>query len=189
MSFFEVFLLAVGLCFDTLAVSMVGGACIGRLTFGKVAKILLFMALFQGGFTFIGWALGASVEPYICRFDHWVAFGLLAFIGGKMIVDGLSSGREEKPVDLLSTGKLILASAATSIDALAVGISLAIVGTACGRMLYYCAVIALVTALAAAIGLFGGDRIGRRIGRSINLIGGLILIGIGVKILVEHLFF
>ena len=189
MSFFEVFLLAVGLCFDTLAVSMVGGACIGRLTFGKVAKILLFMALFQGGFTFVGWALGVSVEPYICRFDHWVAFGLLAFIGGKMIVDGLSSGREEKPVDLLSTGKLILASAATSIDALAVGISLAIVGTACGRMLYYCAVIALVTALAAAIGLFGGDRIGRRIGRSTNLIGGLILIGIGVKILVEHLFF
>ena len=189
MSFVEVFLLAVSLCFDTLAVSIVGGACLGRLTFGKVAKILLFMALFQGGFTFIGWALGASVEPYICRFDHWIAFGLLAFIGGKMIVDAFSARKEEKPVDLLSTGRLILASAATSIDALAVGISLAIVGTACGRMLYYCAVIALVTALAAALGLFGGDRLGRHLGRGINLLGGLILIGIGVKILMEHLFF
>ena len=189
MSFVEVFLLAVSLCFDTLAVSMVGGACMGRMTFGKVVKILLFMALFQGGFTFIGWALGASVEPYIRRFDHWVAFGLLAFIGGKMIVDTFPANKEEKPVDLLSTGKLILASAATSIDALAVGISLAIVGTACGRMLYYCAVIALVTAVAAAIGLFGGERIGRRAGRGINWAGGLILIGIGIKILAEHLFF
>ena len=189
MNFFEVFLLAVSLCFDTLAVSIVGGACLGRLTFGKVAKILFFMALFQAGFTFIGWALGATVEPYICRFDHWVAFGLLAFIGGKMIVDGFSSHKEEQSVDLLSTGKLILASAATSIDALAVGISLAVVGTACGRMLYYCAVIALVTAAAAAIGLFGGDRLGKRMGSGINLLGGLILIGIGVKILAEHLFF
>ena len=189
MNFVEVFLLAVSLCFDTLAVSLVGGACMGRLTFGKVAKILLFMALFQGGFTFIGWALGASVEQYISRFDHWVAFGLLAFIGGKMIVDAFSVQKKEKPVDLLSTGKLIIASAATSIDALAVGISLAMVGTGIGRMAYYCTVIAAVTAIAAAIGLLGGDRIARRIGRGINLIGGLILIGIGFKILIEHLFF
>lgn len=189
MTFVEVFLLAVSLCFDTLAVSIVGGACLGRLTFGKVAKILIFMALFQGGFTFIGWALGASVEQYIARFDHWVAFGLLAFIGGRMIVEAFSKKEEEKSVDLLSTGHLILASVATSIDALAVGISLAMVGIGIGRMAYYCAVIALVTAVAAAIGLFGGDRLGKRLGSRINLLGGLILIGIGIKILVEHLFF
>jgi putative Mn2+ efflux pump MntP len=189
MTFLEVFLLAVSLCFDTLAVSIVGGACLGRLTFGKVAKILLFMALFQGGFTFAGWALGASVEQYIARYDHWVAFLLLAFIGGRMIVESFSKKEETKQVDLLGTGHLILASAATSIDALAVGISLAIVGTAVGRMAYYCTVIALVTAAAAAIGIFGGDRLGRRLGSRINLLGGLILIGIGVKILLEHLFF
>ncbi len=188
MNFFEVFLLAIGLCFDTLAVSLVGGACISRLRAGQAAKILFFMAFFQGGFTALGWALGETLEQYISRYDHWVAFGLLLFIGGKMIVDSFSK-EEQKQVDLLSTGKLILASVATSIDALAVGISMAMTGTVGLQILWYSLVIAAVTAIAAGIGLKGGGRLGRVFGPRFNLLGGLILIGIGVKILLEHLFF
>ena len=189
MSFLEVFLLAVGLCFDTFAVSLVGGACLSGITFRRAAGILSSMAFFQGGFAFAGWALGVTLEQFISSFDHWVAFGLLAFIGGKMVIDAFSGKDTEKKVDLLTPWRLIIASVATSIDALAVGISLAIVGTGCGRMLYYSGVIALVTAVAAALGLFGGDRFGKRLGGRINVLGGLILIGIGVKILMEHLFF
>jgi len=93
MSFFEVFLIAVGLCFDTLAVSLVGGACLGDINIWKRAKILLSFALFQAGFTFIGWLLGSTVSQYIERFDHWVAFLLLAYIGGKMIIESFYEKR------------------------------------------------------------------------------------------------
>lgn len=186
MTFLEIILLAVGLCFDTLAVSLIGGACISKVTIWKRAKILLSFALFQGGFTFIGWALGTGVSQYIERYDHWVAFALLAYIGGKMIIESFSKKQDER-VDLLNTKQLVIASIATSIDALAVGISLAMVGLAIGRILYSVLIIAIVTALAAEIGLRGGAKLGKVLVKKADLIGGIILLAIGVKILVEHL--
>lgn len=140
----------------------------------------------QGGFTFIGWALGTGVSQYIERYDHWVAFALLAYIGGKMIIESFSKKQDER-VDLLNTKQLVIASIATSIDALAVGISLAMVGLAIGRILYSVLIIAIVTALAAEIGLRGGAKLGKVLGKKADLIGGIILFAIGVKILVEHL--
>lgn len=186
MSFIEILLIAVGLCFDTLAVSLVGGACLGDANVWKRAGIVLSFALFQAGFTFIGWLLGSTVSQYIEAFDHWVAFILLAYIGGKMVVEAFSKD-EEKPVNLLDTGKLVVASIATSIDALAVGISFAMLHMPMREILFSVLVIGLVTALAAFIGLRGGERLGRLLGKKCNLIGGLILIGIGLKILLEHL--
>lgn len=186
MSYAEIFLLAISLCFDTLALSLVGGACKNCLTFLVKSKIIVFLSLFQAGFIFAGWALGTTVSSYIDNFDHWVAFALLLYIGGKMVIDSFSKG-EEKSVDLLSTPKLIVASIATSIDALAVGISFAFLRIGLTKMLWSGLIVAIVTAIAALAGLLGGNMIGEKIGRKANFVGGLILICIGIKILIEHL--
>lgn len=188
MTFIEILLIAVSLCFDTLAVSLVGGACIKGCSLAGKVKICLFFALFQGGFTFLGWLLGATVSSYVESFDHWVAFALLAWIGGKMVKDSFGSEKRESEVNLLDTPSLCLASAATSIDAFAVGISFAMSGgfTLTG-ISFSCGLIAAVTALSAAVGLGGGSRIGALMGPKCNLAGGLVLIAIGIKILLEHL--
>lgn len=187
MSFVEIVLLSISLCFDTLAVSVVGGACISDIGAWKRVKIILSFALFQAGFTFVGWILGETVNWYIDSFDHWIAFGLLAYIGGKMVFDAFRKGNGAEKLDLLNTRTLILSSVATSIDALAVGISLAMIQMGTGRVLLTVALTGLFTALAAAVGLGGGERLSRILGRKCNIIGGVILVAIGVKILLEHL--
>ncbi|MDD2595567.1 MAG: manganese efflux pump MntP family protein [Bacteroidales bacterium] len=187
MSFLEIVLLAVGLSFDTLAVSLAGGACISKIDFWRRVKILISFALFQAGFTFVGWGLGSSVSQYIDKYDHWVAFILLAYIGGKMVIDSFRSSCNEDSVDLLNTKKLVLASIATSIDALAVGISLSMLQMSLSRILYSLLIIGFITALASEIGLRGGAKLGKCIGPKSNLIGGIILLAIGIKILIEHL--
>ena len=186
MSFLEILLIAVSLCFDTLAVSLAGGACIRDISWKKRLKIIFFFAFFQGGFTFVGWLLGTSVSQYIDKFDHWLAFALLLYIGGKMIYDSIRGGEGEN-VDLLNTRKLIISSIATSIDALAVGVSFAFTEMSLLRCAGASAVIFAATAIAAATGLEGGEKLGKCLGSKSNLIGGLILIAIGVKILLEHL--
>ena len=126
MSYIELFLLAAGLCFDTFAVSLTGGICTrGSLCVRQILKIILCFAFFQAGLSFAGWLL---VSDYISKVDHWVAFVLLGYIGAKMIVEGCS--KEEEAVSkssLLNPRQLVLLSIATSIDAVAVGISLALV--------------------------------------------------------------
>ena len=136
MSYIELFLLAAGLCFDTFAVSLTGGICTqGSLGRRQILKIILCFAVFQAGLSFAGWLLGYSVSDYISKVDHWVAFVLLGYIGVKMIVEGCS--REDESVSkssLLNPRQLVLLSIATSIDAVAVGISLALVKLRrCGR--------------------------------------------------------
>ncbi|MBR4660247.1 MAG: manganese efflux pump [Bacteroidales bacterium] len=187
MSFWMVFLIAVSLCFDTLAVSMVGGACTSGRSRAKDLLIIGSFALFQGGFALLGWLLGHSVLELIDRFDHWIAFLLLSWIGLKMVVEALRPGRQEEGPDLLKPASLVMASVATSIDALAVGISFAMMEMPLATILLDSLLIAAVTAVAAAIGLYGGKHLGDKFGRRCNLIGGLVLFLIGVKILLEHL--
>lgn len=187
MSFWMVLVIAVSLCFDTLAVSMVGGACTSGRNRSKDLLIMASFAFFQGGFALLGWVLGHSVLELISRFDHWIAFILLAWIGIKMVVEALRPGSEESGPDLLSPGSLIMASIATSIDALAVGISFAMMEMTFATILLDSLLIAAVTAIAAAIGLYGGKRLGDKFGRRCNLIGGIVLFLIGLKILLEHL--
>ena len=189
MSIGWVILLATSLCFDTLAVSAAGGACLRRRTPGRLARIILSFALFQGGFTFLGWALGSTFSHYVIRFDHWIAFVLLSYIGLRMILESRGKEAEGRSVDLFTPFRLMLASAATSIDALAVGISFALLGLPLREVLLDALVIALVTALAAALGLLGGSRFGPALGNRSALAGGVVLVVIGLKILVEHLFF
>lgn len=191
MSYLELFLLAVGLCFDTFAVSLTGAICMNRkLKCPQILKIIFFFALFQAALTLAGYFLGYSVSEYIRKFDHWVAFILLLYIGGKMIWESFSSkeGADAGKIDLLNTKQLCLLSVATSIDALAVGISLAMVSLSGLKIGVGTGMIFAVTALASLAGLLGGRRLGGKFGKKSELIGGIILIAIGIKILIEHLF-
>lgn len=189
MSYIELFLLAAGLCFDTFAVSLTGGICTrGSLCTRQILRIILCFAVFQAGLTFAGWLLGYSVSGYISRVDHWVAFVLLGYIGVKMIIEGFSKddGQVSKN-SLLNTRQLVLLSIATSIDAVAVGISLAMVKLSFLKIGVCTAMVFACTAVASLGGLLGGRRLGSGIGRKSEILGGLILIAIGIRILAGHL--
>lgn len=190
MTYFELFLLALGLCFDTFAVSLTGGICMGvRPTWFQRMKIFCCFAFFQSGFTFAGWLLGFSFSSYIERFDHWIAFLLLLYIGGKMIYESLfkiDGSKSENSINLLDTKQLALMSIATSIDALAVGISLAMINLDKMKIGVGTGMIFVVTALASLLGMLGGNKLGGRFGKRSELIGGIILCAIGIKILLEH---
>ncbi|MBO4765467.1 MAG: manganese efflux pump [Bacteroidales bacterium] len=186
MTFIEILLLAIGLSFDTLAFSIVGGLCIKNLKPGQNIRIISTFGLIQAAFLLAGWLLGGSFVRYIEAYDHWVAFILLAFIGGKMIIDSRAPS-DDKQVDLLDTPKLLLACVATSIDALAVGISMAALQVDIRRMVLALITVFAVTAGASELGLKGGEWAARIFGKKSYLIGGLVLIAIGVKILIEHL--
>lgn len=185
MLYIEVVLLAIGLSMDSLAVSATSGAVLrNRCTAGSVVKIASTLGLFQAGMTVIGYTMGLGFERYIRAFDHWVAFALLAYLGGKMIYESTREKEEESRFDPLRFRTLCGLGIATSIDALAVGISLAILKS---PLLWQAIIIGVVTFLMSASGVYFGNRFGRKINLKLDLIGGLILIGIGVKILVEHL--
>lgn len=197
MSYVELLLLGISLCFDTFAVSLTGGICMGiKLNIWQTLKIILTFALFQMGLTMVGWLLGTGFYVYIERIDHWIAFGLLIYIGGGMLLEGIR-GKEESEcqecgkskTNLLNPKTLCVLAVATSIDALAVGISLAMVSLSLLKLVIGMTSIFLFTALASYIGLNGGRAMGDRLGSKPELIGGLILVAIGVKILLEHLVF
>lgn len=220
MSYLELFLLAVGLCFDTFAVSLTGAICMNvRLKWFQILKIIIFFAFFQAGFTALGYLLGVSVSSYIEKWDHWIAFLLLLYIGGKMVLESFSkdecgsdgsadsadsatsatsasSANSDNSADsvnsakmnLLSTKQLSFLSIATSIDALAVGISLAIISLQSLKFWIGEGMIFAVTALSSLAGLLGGRCLGGKFGKRSELVGGVILVAIGVKILIEHLF-
>jgi putative Mn2+ efflux pump MntP len=178
--------IACALAMDAFAVAIVAGFTLSPITRRHVFRLAFHFGLFQALMPVIGWAAGSAVHRYIAAFDHWVAFGLLVLVGGRMILG--SVGRHEDEVspltDPTSGWPLVLLSVATSIDALAVGLSLAMIGA---TILVPAVVIGLVAAAFTTAGMLLGRRIGSAWGKRVEVTGGLILIGIGVKILVEHL--
>lgn len=187
MLYIEVLLLAVGLSMDSLAVSVTGGAILrNHCTTGHIVKIASVLGLFQMGMTIVGYTLGLGFKSYITAWDHWIAFLLLLYLGGKMIYDSARGKKDEERFDPLCNRTLCGLGVATSIDALAVGISLAILKS---PLLLQAITIGVVTFAFSAFGIYFGNRMGRKIDLKLDLIGGLILIGIGTKILIEHLFF
>lgn len=184
MFYFEVLLLAVGLSMDSLAVSVAGGAVIRQCTVGNVTKIASVLGIFQAGMTAVGYLAGINFEKYIRTFDHWIAFLLLFYLGIKMIYEGQQKKESsEYCFNLLKIQTLVGLGIATSIDALAVGISLAILKS---PLFIEAFIIGIVTFGFSAFGVYFGNRFGNKLNLRIELIGGLILIGIGVKILLEH---
>lgn len=177
--------LACALAMDAFAVAIVSGLTISPLTRRHVFRLAFHFGLFQALMPIVGWLAGHAVHRYIAAFDHWVAFGLLAFVGGKMVWGALHASESERlPPDPTSGWSLILLSIATSIDALAVGLSLAMLGA---RIVVPALVIGVVAAAFTTVGMVLGRRIGRIWGHRVELMGGLVLLAIGVRILVEHL--
>ena len=186
MSLLAILVLAVGLAMNAFAVSLGIGLKQCQVSTRATIRLAWHFGLFQFFMPILGWLAGLSVERWISGVDHWIAFGLLAAIGGKMIYEALY-GDEEKRAEKDPTrgASLVVLSVATSIDALAVGLSLALLGA----QIWYPAVIIGVVAFAfTAVGLHVGRRFGSLLGKRMEIVGGLILIGIGVRILVDHLF-
>ena len=177
--------IAIGLAMDAFAVAIGAGLTLKEVTPRQTFRLAWHFSLFQAFMPVIGWLAGLTVAQWIAPVDHWIAFGLLAVIGGKMIYEALKDDDEAaERSDPTKGWSLVLLSVATSIDALAVGLSLALLDVS---IWWPAIVIGLVAGAFTTLGLQLGKRFGALLGRRMEVVGGVILIGIGVKILVEHL--
>lgn len=183
MTTVEIILMALSLSADTLVVSMCGSVTLGRITFGKVAKVASVFALMQTALLSAGWLFGASVVKYIESIAGVVGFLLLLYIGVNMIRGALKKGSDES-VNLSGIRQLLLAAVATSIDAAAVGVSLAMAEMNTESIILSVVSAFVVTAAAAVTGIVGGCSLGRRFGRPAQIAGGIVLIAIGLNILI-----
>lgn len=188
MGILELFLIGVSLSMDAFAVAVCQGLCMPKLNLRHGTVIALFFGGFQALMPFLGWVLGSQFARYIESVDHWVAFGLLALIGGNMVREALSPEEEEETAcavaDRLDLKRLFMMAVATSIDALAVGVTFAFLRV---DILPAVLFIGCVTFCLSAAGIRIGNVFGARFKSRAELAGGLILIGMGVKILAEHL--
>lgn len=176
--------LALALAMDAFAVALGTGAVLSRLTGRHLFRLGWHFGLFQALMPVLGWLAGLTIVQWVSAWDHWIAFTLLAIIGGRMIYEAFND--EEKPDDRDPTRGLnmVMLSIATSIDALAVGFSLSVIGVS---IWFPALVIGLVAGALTIIGMLIGKRVGDRWGSRVEIVGGLVLISIGVKILTEHL--
>lgn len=187
MGIVELFLIGVGLSMDAFAVSICKGLCMKKLDMKQAVVIALFFGGFQAAMPLVGWALGTQFERYITSIDHWIAFGLLAIIGAKMLWDAFHEDNDEAscPVDgKLDLRELTMLAVATSIDALAVGITFAFLNV---DIVPAVALIGVTTFALSIVGVAVGHRFGARYEKPATIAGGIVLILIGLKILLEHL--
>ncbi len=185
MNWLTILGIAIGLAMDALAVAVATGLVIRQLTGRHVFRMAFHFALFQFMMPVIGWFLGQTISGYISTYDHWIAFGLLTFIGGKMLWEAFSDQPRGERGDPTRGWQLLTLSIATSIDALAVGLSMAFLRVSIWMP---SVVIGLVTATLTTIGICFAGRMGRRFGAWADIAGGVVLIAIGLRILVSHLF-
>lgn len=184
MDYLSLFVLACALAMDTFAVALATGFTINPPAGRQVFRMAFHFGLFQALMPTIGWLAGSALHWIIYAVDHWVAFALLAFVGGKMIWVAIRKDKDEKPQNDPTSGwELVVLSVATSIDALAVGISLAMVD---GQILLPALIIGLVTAAFTAAGMLLGGRVGIMWGRRVEALGGIVLVAIGTRIVMEH---
>ncbi|MDF2988642.1 MAG: putative rane protein [Eubacterium sp.] len=187
MAITELILLAVGLSMDASAVSISNSLCINKISIKHVLKMALMFAFFQGLMPLIGYFAANKFESVINRFDHWIAFVLLAIIGGKMLHEAIKAEIEQECSLFALTFKLLLVQAvATSIDALAVGISLSALNV---NIYYSITIISAITFVCCTIAVLIAKRFGNLLGKRAGIAGGIILIAIGLKIFVEHMYF
>jgi len=184
MDMLTIFVIAFGLAMDAFAVSITSGTIIKHPKINNALKIAIFFGLFQAVMLLIGLLAGSSLSDFITGYDHWIAFGLLSLVGCKMIYESIKVDSGKKETNPLNVYVLLILSVATSIDALAVGVSFAFLKIFIVSSII---VVGAVTFLLSFLGVFAGDRFGHLFENKIEIVGGLILIGIGIKILIEHL--
>jgi len=182
--FLTALLIAIGLAMDAFAVSLGIGTARQAESSRAKFRLAFHFGFFQGGMTVVGWLLGSTIAGFISDFDHWLAMGLLAYVGVGMIRTGLNPDADGFLVDPSRGRILMVLCVATSIDAMAVGFSMAFLDT---PLLSAAMLIGVVTYLLSMIGLAAGDRLGLKFGKKMEILGGLILIFIGIRIVVTHL--
>jgi len=184
MSFVTILLLAVGLSMDALAVAISAAVTLDQLSGRRVFRLAFHFGLFQAVMPIVGWLAGMQLQQIIASWDHWVAFGLLTFIGAKAIRTAFAEPDANASRNDPTRGLTLIGLAiATSIDALAVGVGLAMLRVS---IWYPSIVIGCTTGALTAIGMLIGTRLGKRFGKKVEVAGGLVLIGIGLRILLEH---
>lgn len=192
MGFISIFMTGIGLSMDAFAVSLAKGICLKEDEFKYSFRVALFFGGFQALMPLLGWWFGRYFEGYIKSFDHWIAFILLGIIGGKMLIEAIkelrSSEDDNIPTecerDEFSYKKLTVLAIATSIDALAVGVSFAFLSVS---IIPSIIIIGITTFVLSFLAVFLGKKLGEYMQSYAEIIGGVILIGIGIKILIEHL--
>ncbi len=186
MDSLTIIIIAVGLAMDAFVVSIVSGSAYKQLNVRHALRMAIFFGAFQAFMPLIGSLAGLTLREHIAHYDHWIAFGLLAAVGGKMIYESLKIKSLEQNPDPSNIFVLLALSVATSIDALAVGITLSLIA----RSIVGAAIlIGLITFVLSYLGVYIGKRFGHLFESKIEALGGVILIAIGTKILIEHLFF
>ena len=184
MSFITIGFLAVGLSLDALAVAVAAAITLDEVSPRHVFRLAFHFGLFQALMPIIGWLAGMQLEQFIVNWDHWVAFGLLTFIGVKAIREALTGADAAVARDDPTRGLTLVGLAlATSIDALAVGVSLAMLRVS---IWYPSVIIGCITSAITALGMILGRRLGKRFGKKVEVAGGAVLIVIGLKILIQH---
>lgn len=187
MSILEIWLLAVSLAIDCFTVSITSGIILHRIRWGIFLKMAFLFGLFQAAMPFLGWLGASRFNHLIETYDHWIAFALLAFLGIRMIREHFKD-EEERSFDPTRMKVILTLAVATSIDALAVGISFAFTGfRALSSLLYPLTAIGIASFVISLAGSLIGVFFGKRFNLRVEIFGGLVLIGIGVKILFEHL--
>lgn len=184
MSFVNLLIVAVGVSADAFAVSLAQGVRVKRRIHRDALLVAITFGLFQALMPLIGYVLGAGLADVIAPIDHWIAFVLLLLIGAKMLWEAFRAGADEASAGRIKKRELATLGFATSIDALAVGLSFAFLNV---DVLPAVALIGFVTAAITYVGILLGHRVGVRYQKPAEIIGGLVLIGIGTKILLEHL--
>lgn len=186
MDLLTIFLIAISLSFDSFAVSVTSGMVHQKISFFNATKIAFSLAVFQGLMPVLGWIIGSGIKEYVIKYDHWLAFGLLLILGLKMIWDSIRARNEKTSFNPLKIWVLISISIATSIDALVVGLSFGFIGT---KIIEAVIIIGSVTFIISMLGIRFGKSAGIKLGKIMEILGGIILIAIGTKILIQHLFF
>ena len=184
VDFWTVLLIAFGLAMDAFAVALGVGTTRHDIWFRPGFRLAFHFGLFQFMMPFIGWGVGATIVQFIAAYDHWIAFGLLAYVGGKMIKESFEKGGHVSSADPTRSWTLVMLAVATSIDALAVGLSLAMLKV---QILYPSIIIGIVAAGMTVLGLALGNRLGKTFGKRMELVGGLVLLGIGLRVVLSHL--
>lgn len=186
MSIYEIILIAIALAMDAFAVSICKGLCMRKINYMHTAIIAMFMGVFQALMPAIGWVLGKGFENYISDYDHWIAFVLLAFIGGKMIYESLTDNQQTEcdVRGILDIKELFLLAVATSIDAMATGVTFAVLEV---KILVPVLIIGAITYIICFSGVMIGNKFGTKYKSKAEIAGGIVLILFGLKILLEHL--
>ncbi len=184
MELFAILGTAAGLAMDSFAVALASSVALHPVSRRQVFRFSFHFGLFQALMPMLGWLAGHWIQPLIARCDHWIAFGLLMAVGCKAIYEALrGDGDEQDCADPTRGWRLVALSVATSLDAFVVGLSFAMLRV---DIRYPAAIIGVITALLTCVGMLVGGHIGRRFGRRLEVLGGVVLIAIGVRIVVQH---